>query len=301
MDDGSHSHANLKKGILYVLISCIFFTAVVAFSSIVSAKTPVPLILFFQNVVCLLAVLPWIIRTGIKSLHLSKIGLLSLRTFAGFLNYALVYLAVRQTSLVNVILLSNTAPLFIPIMIWMWKGVTIHRGLWMSLILGFCGIGLILQPGWLGFNWGNFLALGAGFCIAISTITQRRLVKSVPINTILFYYFLMSIFLSFPFALETWSPIHLKDFSIIFLMGIFLILARLLFTYGLKYGKPSVLSSFTYSSVVYGVLIEWIFWGQLPSWLSVTGIVIVCVGGILTIRYSGGKGIGPPSKDRASR
>lgn len=291
-------HASLKKGIFYVLISWIFFTSLVALSKEATARTSIPTVLFFQNFISMLLILPWVIRKGGKSLYLSKIGLISLRSLAGFLNYAFIFLAVQRIPLVNVVLLSNTAPLFIPLIIWMWKRVKIRRGLWMGILIGFIGIAFIIKPTKMTANVGVLLGLAAGICMSVSMIAQRRLVKSEPTHTILFYYFLISSLLSFPFILDGWKGIDMETLFILVCIGLLFISGQLFFVNSLKHGKPSILSSFNYSSVIYGALIEWIIWNQFPDWLTVMGILIVCLGGIITIRYSGGKGIGPPDKDR---
>ena len=289
-------HPNLRKGVFYVLISWIFFTSVIALSRYASAKTSVPTVLFFQNFISMLFILPWVIQSNAKGLVLSKIGLISLRSLAGFLNYAFVFLAVQRIPLVNVVLLSNTAPLFIPLFIWMWRGVKIRKGLWVGILIGFAGIALILHPFKLVAGIGSFLGLGAGMCMAVSMIAQRRLVKSVPTHLILFYYFVFCSVLSLPFTLDAWHLIDLSTLFVLISIGFLFIIGQLFFVNSLKHGKPSFMSSFNYSAVVYSVLIEWLIWDQLPNWTTIIGVLIVSYGGIIAIRYSGGKGIRSPEK-----
>ena len=130
-------------------------------------------------------------------------------------------------------------------------------------------------------------------------ITQRRLIKTEPVHTILFYYFLICVILSFPFTFETWKAIDTQTFLLLILIGLLFSLGQFFFLSSLKYEKPSFLSSFNYISVIYGVLIDWFLWDRLPSWTTIVGILIVCTGGIITIKR--GNTITSDPKDRSSR
>jgi len=274
---------NRIKGAAFVMISWIFFTSVIALSRIASETISIPTILLFQNFVSMIIILPSMIKKGGKSLYLSKIGVIVLRSLAGYINYAFIFLAVQRISLVNVVLLSNTAPLFIPIIIWLWKRVKIGKSLWMGIVIGFIGVAFILKPNHVSLSVGSLFALGAAICLSISIIAQRRLVKTEPIHTILFYYFLISVILSLPFSFETWHSLNGPSVLILILIGVLFAMGQLFFLNSLKYEKPSFLSSFNYSAVVYGVLIEWLFWDQFPNWMTIIGLIIVCTGGIITI------------------
>ncbi len=285
---------NRKKGIIFILISWLFLTSVVALARIVSSRTSVPTVLFFQNCVSMLVMLPWIVKAGLDSLRLNKIGVLAIRALAGYSGYAFTFLAVQRISLVNTVLLSNSAPLFIPLVIWLWKRVKISKGLWVGIIIGFIGIGFILKPGREMFNFGAIFAIGSAIMLSISTIAQRRLVKTEPVRTILFYYFVIGTILSIPFCIDQWKPLDGQTFGLLILIGILFVTGQIFFLNALRYEKPSFLSSFNYSSVVYGAIIQWALWGILPTWMTVVGIIIVCTGGIITIVH--GKGVTFPPK-----
>ncbi len=279
------SNPTRKKltGATLVLLAWIFFTSVIALSRTASAKSSVPTVLFFQNFVGMILILPWVIKGEKKGLQLSKIGLVVLRSLAGYINYAFVFLAVKRIPLVNVVLLSNAAPLFIPLIIWLWKRVHLSKGLWTGVIIGFVGIAIILRPTEEIINIGALFALGAAICLSISMIVQRRLAKSHPVQLILFYYFLIGSILSLPFSFETWGALDGSTLLLLLGIGVLFATGQMLFAASFKYEKPSFLSSFNYSAVVYGVLIEWFFWGHLPSWITIAGILVVCTGGIITI------------------
>ncbi|MDN3507207.1 MAG: DMT family transporter [Simkaniaceae bacterium] len=291
----SRTSQNRTKGIIFVLISWIFYTSVIALSRTASERTSVPVVLLFQNFIGMLFILPWMIRKGKKSLRLTKIKGIAIRTIAGYLSYAFVFLAVQRISLVNTVLLSNSAPLFIPLIIWLWRGVKINKRLWLGILLGFFGIAFILRPTGDIINVGALYGIGAAICLSISSIAKRRLVKTERVITILFYYFLISTLISIPFSIESWKPIDKETLFLLCSIGALFVCGQAFFSNAYRYEKPSVLSPFNYSSVVYGALIQWLVWGNFPNWCTIMGIVVVCTGGILTIMQ--GPQI-PPDKKR---
>lgn len=274
---------NWKKGVALILVSWIFLIIAIALSRKISMESSVPTVLLFQNFISLLCVIPWLFKSGWKSLYLSKFGVIVLRSIAGYVSFAFVILAVQRTTLVNVVLLSNSAPLFIPIVIWIWKRVHLSWRLWLGIIIGFIGIGIILNPTNSVMNFGALFAVGAAICSSISMIAQRRLVKTESIPTILFYYFAINVIISIPFAIETWKPLTPQISLGLLVIGLCFGIGQSLFLSAFKFEKPSFLSSFSYVSVVYGFIIEWMMGDHWPSWRHFLGILIVCIGGIITI------------------
>lgn len=287
---------NWKKGVALILSSWIFLVIAIELSRGVSLASSVPIVLLFQNLICFLFMIPWVVKTGRKSLYLAKFGVIVLRSIAGYISFAFVILAVQRTSLVNVVLLSNSAPLFIPLVLWIWKGVRLKKQLWLGILIGFIGIGIILNPTNNVINFGALFALGSAFCSSISMIAQRRLVKTESIPTILFYYFAINVIISIPFAVETWQPLTLPISFFLLIIALSFGIGQLLFLWSFKFEKPSFLSSFSYSAVVYGLILEWILGQHFPSWRHFLGIFIVCLGGIITILQGNGGSIKPKEK-----
>ncbi len=86
------------------------------------------------------------LRAGFSGLRTSRIGLHILRAVGGLLSQAFMFAAVKKMALVDAVLLSNSAPLFIPLVAWVWLKEKIGGMVWVSLSIGFAGVILILRP-----------------------------------------------------------------------------------------------------------------------------------------------------------
>ena len=74
-----------------------------------------------------------------------------------------MFIAILKMPLMNTVLLSNSAPLFIPLIAWLWLREKISASTAISLVVGFVGVLLILKPGAsLPRNPAALLATAAG-------------------------------------------------------------------------------------------------------------------------------------------
>lgn len=277
---------DFKKGVSCVLCAWVFFTLLITQSRFTSTLSSVPMVLLFQNLVSLLCMTPFMVKNGKKAFYSPKFKVILFRGIAGYSSFAFTFLAVRNTSLVNTVLLSNTSPLFIPLIIWVWRKIHIGYKLWLGLIVGFIGIGFILKPDiHLLKNLGAFYALSSAFCFSISMIAMRRLIKTEPVHTILFYHFLIGTMISLPMAIYTWNLPSYEILVQLISIGFLSVFGQYFILVAFRFDKPSVLSPFNYSSVIYATILQWFIFKTFPDSLTIVGILLVCAGSIMSIIF----------------
>jgi drug/metabolite transporter (DMT)-like permease len=277
---------HLKKGIFFILLAFLCFTSMFAMSRFTAKLVSTPMILFFQSILCLPFMIPWVVKHGMESFKTRHFGLIFVRTCCGFISYGLTFLAVQKISLVNTMLLSNSAPLLVPFVIWIWMKVKINHRLWPGIFLGFIGIILILRPNREIFDLGAFYALGAAGAIAINILSLRLLAHAEKGHTVLLYYFGISTLLSLPLCILYWQPLSWEAAWQLVCIGILGAIGQFAYLKAFHYGKASQLSPFIYAAVIYAAFFDWALFGKIPDLLAVLGIVLVCGGGILTMVFS---------------
>ncbi len=120
-----------------------------------------------------------------------------------------MFVAVKKMPLVDAVLLSNSAPLFIPLVTWAWLRQRIQGMVWVSLLIGFAGVVVILRPSLaLLKNPAAPIALSAALFSAFALVSVNQLSKSEPARRILFYYFLFSSLAAAPFAILRMACSH---------------------------------------------------------------------------------------------
>jgi drug/metabolite transporter (DMT)-like permease len=228
-----------------------------------------------------------VLRQGWEELKTARIGLHLLRAVAGTGAWLGLFFAITLMPLTNAVLMTYTAPIWMPLIAWMLHGRKVGSAVWAGVGLGFIGIVMVLHPSNATLGWGAPVALGAAFLLALALLSVRWLCETEPNLRILFYYFLLSTLLILPFALVVWrTP---EPWAWIYLAGIGLCLlaSQVLLIVAYSYASAVTLAPIIYSVVVFTALINWAVWQRVPSLLEVAGMALVILGGVIAMKGGG--------------
>ena len=280
-------HGSLKKGVWLYLLAYLFFTCGFALIKHTESHASVLLIVFFRNLVGFLFTIPWMIQHGKPSLKVTRPWLVLFRSSIGLASMLLIFLSLEKVDLVDTSVLMNTAPLFMPFVIWLWLRKRIEHRLWIPIIIGFIGVLFILQPTSEIFNVASFYGLGAGVLSAVIALAVRISSKSEEMHTLLFYYFLIGFLLFLPFNLMNWeNPASFTVFLELVAIGLFSACGQWAQFKALSCAKASHLAPFSYSGILYAGILQWLFWGDIPNVLAWIGIILTCGAGLLVLYFT---------------
>ena len=278
---------NVIAGTVLIVVA-FFFVAVMSAFGKAAVSVPASVLVFFQNAISLVIMLPWMLAHGVRELKTDRLPLHIVRALSGLLSQALFFVAVKRMSLVDAVLLVNAAPLFIPLVVLVWLRTPITTMVWAGLVIGFAGVLLILQPSaaLIG-NPAALIAAAAALFSAIALVTVNQLSSTDQPNTILFYYFLISTIAAAPFGIFDWATPDPHDWWLLVGVGGFMAMAQLFIILAYRHASAQSIAPFNYSVVVFSGLIGWLVWNHVPDRLALLGILLVCVGGILSIMFGG--------------
>lgn len=273
----------LKIGIAITVFAYLFFAIASCLVYNFSGRFPTIQIVFIQNFVSLLCILPFSLRKGIKRLSTQELPLHLMRDLFGVASYFLFFLAIRYIGLVDATTLNYTAPFFVPFIWRIWRNEKIEGNLWWSIIVGFIGVAVILNPTKQLFQLGFVYGLFAGISSAIALAAVRILnLKKEPMSRTLFYYFSFGSLISVPFAWAVWEKPMEMEWVWACGIGIATATAQILLTIAYRYGTASYLSPLGYATVIYNAIIAYLIFDQLLGWRSLFGTSLIIVGGTLT-------------------
>jgi drug/metabolite transporter (DMT)-like permease len=291
----SNAGDNIRRGVLYALATAFIASISMTAGKVLAGMLNAPMIMFVQYSLCLLFIFPYAFRNnsrnaGRRVWHTQYFKIHFIRGFGGWLGFLAMYIALLNIPLVDGALLRNTAPLFVPLVVWLWVGVVVPKNRWVALIIGFIGVTLILRSHMQGteFNVAYLWALASGCLLAVSIVGTRLLSKTESSSTIMFYYFSLSAVMSAPLALFYWQPIPADSWPYLLWLSVSMFVAMWLYTKSYQYAKPSIISPISYFTVVFSGLIGWFMWGHIPSVISFFGMLLVVLAGVITV-YLGGK------------
>lgn len=270
-------------GISICLIAYIFFVTASSLVWNFGSQFPTVQIVFIQNVVSFFCILPIALRKGAGRLKTDYLADHLIRDLFGIGSYYLYFLAIRSLNLIDATTLNYTAPFFVPLIWWIWMKQKVGGHVWWSIIVGFIGVAVILNPTreifQLGFVYGLFagIASGVAFC-ALRVLNMRK----EPMSRTLFYYFAFGSIVMFPFAWVSWVPPTPIQWMQTCGIGVATAVAQILLTVAYRYGTASYLSPLGYITVIYAGIVSWLFLDMPPTWRSLIGTVLIIVGGTMT-------------------
>lgn len=279
---------NAIKGVGFALASALLASSSAALSKWISTAVPVPLIVLSQYLVCLLLLLPWLARRSLKQLSSRRWKTHLARGVAGWLCFYGYYIALSRVPLVDAALLRNAAPIFVPLVAWLWAGARVPLIRWSPLLLGLVGTALILQPDSSPLGSGHLFGLLSGVALAASMVGTRLLSHTESPGQILFYYTAISLVCSLPVGIYQWQPPPLWALPYLLINGLAVLLTMWLYTRAYAYARPSTISPISYFGVVIAGLMGWLFWDHIPNPAALTGMLIVIAAGGLSLYLSRG-------------
>ncbi len=273
----------LGLGIFISLFAYIFFVIASSLVASFNGSFPIVQILFIQNIVSLLFIIPLFFLKKFPGFKTKSLSTHLIRDCAGVFSYYLFFLAIKFLNLVDATVLNYTAPFFVPFFWWIWRKEKVGRNVWWSIIVGFIGVAIILNPTKQIFELGFVLGIFAGLLsgIALCAVRVLNLLKE-PTRRTLFYYFCVGSILSFPFALIYWIPPTNIQWLKMILIGVSTASGQIFLTIAYRYGTASYLSPLGYSTVIYAGVVSYFLLDKPLTLRSIIGAILIILGGSAT-------------------
>jgi drug/metabolite transporter (DMT)-like permease len=278
---------NLALGISYALATSLVASTAAASAKYLSGSLSPWFIVWCQYGLCTLLTLPWVLRQGIDGLRSKRPGLHLVRSLGGWLGFTTYYLALPFIALADASVLRSAAPLWVPLIVFVWLREKVPSVRWIALLCGFVGVLLILRPDTGSINPGHLLGIFAGIGLAISMATTRALSTSEPATRVLFYYFFIAFIASTPMGLAHISPVPAALWPALLYVGLSIFLTMVLYNRAYSHAPTSLVAPLGYVAVPAAALIDWLIWGHLPGLWMLAGCVLVILSGIFAVTLRG--------------
>lgn len=239
-------------------------------------------LVFYRNVFGLLALLPLLLRHGLPDLRTSVFHLHLVRALAGLGAMYCFFYTLSHLALAEAMVLKMTAPLFVPLVAFLWLDERL--GLWAAAALatGFAGVVLILRPDLGGLSLTAVVALAGGLLAALAKTTVRRLARSEPGPRIVFYFAVIATAASSAFLPFTaGGPAAAREWLLLAAIGVLATLGQLLMTRAYALAPAPGVAPYTYASLLFATIYGWLFWDEVLAAATIIGSLLVVAAGIL--------------------
>jgi drug/metabolite transporter (DMT)-like permease len=200
-------------------------------------------------------------------------------TIANF--FAITFLPLTTTSSIMF-----TQPLILCALSIPFLGEIVGWRRWLAILIGFCGVLVIVHPGSGSFHPAVLLSLCAAACGASYMLLTRRLAGVDSAATQQFYSGLVATACIAPFLLAGWTwPQSWDAWIAFFFIGVAALVGHQFLTIAHRFAPASVLAPFGYIQIIFMTASSWLVFHQPPEiWLYFGAPIVIGSGLYIWLR-----------------
>jgi drug/metabolite transporter (DMT)-like permease len=231
---------------------------------------------------------------GYDSLRTRRIGWHVFRSIMAVGAMFGFFYGVAHMPLVNALTLGYTAPLMVTALAALFLGDEIGWRRWTSVIVGFLGVLVMLQPGSGELSFAAIAVLVAAFCYACQAITARKLGDTESTLSLSFYVVVAPMIVAVLFANSSdWLAPDMTGWMLIVGAAVCSIGAWVGLVNGYRAVSPAAVAPLEYVALVGGAIAGYLIWDEIPDTRVMLGALIIVASGLFVVYRSEAKKSGP--------
>jgi len=262
-----------------VLFSCLDTTAKYLAAVVQMPATQVVWMRFVSQFILIVMVLgavrvPSLLRTR-------KLKHQMLRSFLMLGSTLLNFLAVRHLRLDQTQTIYFLLPLTVALIAGPLLGEWVGWRRMVAILVGFCGILVVVRPGIQAFHIAFVYAFGSMLCYGVFAILTRYLSAYDPAEVTLTYSLIAGAFFMAPFALADWTwPSSPWIWLLLLSTGFWGGVGHYIFIVAHRYAPASTIAPFVYFGLMTHSIAGFLIFGDLPDRWTLVGATIVISSGL---------------------
>lgn len=215
----------------------------------------------------------------------------SLMLVRGLCEIIVAYLfisALFNMPIANVSAILQALPLTVSLAAAVFLGEALGWRRLLAILIGFCGVMLIVQPGGVGFNAYSLWVVAAVFIVTIRDLAARKMSRDVPSTmAALIAATLVTGAAGIGSAFIDWTPLNPLSWGYLLGAGLFIIGGYVFSVSAMRVGDISAVAPFRYTSLLVALVVGVLVFGDIPNRLALIGAAIVVLTGLFTLYREG--------------
>ena len=264
------------RGLLLMVIGTFLSTTYLVFIRILGRDLPIVEILFLRYVFTLVAIMPWVLRTGVGATFRTKrLGFHGMRGVVVVISTMAWYYGISVVPLAEALALNCLAAIFVTVGAVLFLGETAGVWRWSAVCVGLFGAWIILRPGLQVVSAGSmiilFSALGWGATMLFMKVLSRT---EKPITIVVYLYVFSILFSSVPtiFAWVTPTPTQLALFAAI---GVLSSVGHMAIAQAFKEGEASAIVPADFTRLAWAAFLGYAVFDEVPDFWTVVGAIVI--------------------------
>lgn len=285
------TQTNVTRGIFLMLSAITVFTLMSAFIK-AAGRVPAGEAMFFRSIMAMPIVLIWLvthggIAVGIKT---TSVRNHAVRGIVGSCAMGLGFAGLKYLPLPEVTAIRFVTPILMVVLAALILGERFRFVRIAAVMLGFVGVIIIVAPR-LSVGLGStealgvLLTLGSACLAAFAQVFVKGMAGKESTTAIVFWFSATSTLLSLVTIPFGWVWPNGYELTLLIGAGIVGGLGQVLLTSSYRFAEAGVLAPFTYVSILWSVLIGYVWFSEVPTLGMLVGAaLVICAGVIIVLR-----------------
>ncbi|HBM36449.1 MULTISPECIES: DMT family transporter [unclassified Sulfuricurvum] len=286
--------SDTRRGIVYMLMASFLFALTMLFAKLLSGSMGSVEVTFWRNAIGLIVIALFSLNKPIRNIG-GKPFTLIFRGVIGTIALLTFFYTISATTLSNAIVYAKTEPIFTALLAFLLLREKLQSGAIFAIFIGFAGVAMLS-----GMNLGYLHVMGilTGFLSALAYTSVRSLKAYYDERTVVLSFMLSGVLIPvflmftaqyitsefFAFALTPFIEPSGYDWIWIALMGVTAAYGQIYMTRAYFYAKAGVISTVSYSVVLFATLFGVMLGDLFPTPMVIGGGVLIVLSGVILSR-----------------
>jgi drug/metabolite transporter (DMT)-like permease len=275
---------HIPLGIVYMIGATVMFAASSAVSKWLVASYPIGEVLFTRTgialITCALFIMP---QAGLAVFRTRRLPHHVMRSLSQGCSQTCLLIAFSLMPLAGAIAINFSAPLFTVLISALLLKEKVGMARWVALLVGFCGVLIVANPGAGVFQIGALFALANAVLYGSVTVGVRGMTATESAETLILYQLaLLTGFFALLLPLGWISPTP-ADAAWILFNGVSNAVGQYWWTRALHLAPASAVAPFYYLSLIWASILGFGVWGDVPTVSLVIGSAVVVASGLFLL------------------
>jgi drug/metabolite transporter (DMT)-like permease len=151
---------------------------------------------------------------------------------------------------------------------------------WTAVVVGFCGVLIILRPGFVAFEIGHLTAIASAVCFSFSALLLRWLGEGESRDALLIWTMVALVLAPVPALPFIFVTPTLGDLALMGFGGLLAGLAQIGLVVAFRMAAPAIVAPFQYTQMIWGVLFGYVVFADIPEWWTLLGSIVIIGSGL---------------------
>jgi drug/metabolite transporter (DMT)-like permease len=283
-----------RKGIAFMLLASLLFALTMLFAKLLSGSMGSVEVTFWRNGIGLIVIGALVILKPIHNIG-GKPFTLIFRGIIGTIALLTFFYTISATTLSNAIVFAKTEPIFTALFAFILLGEKLSSRAILAVLIGFAGVAMLsgLHLGYL-----HIMGILTGLLSALAYTSVRSLKAFYDERTVVLSFMISGVLIPIilmmaaeyitsdmlTFALSPFTMPQKMDWVWIILMGISAAYGQVYMTRAYFYAKAGIVSTVSYSVILFATLFGIILGDILPTLMVIAGGTLIVFSGALLSR-----------------